>query len=313
LSIGPVDPCCPTVTFDPLPPAGDCVNGMRKVTASAQVDVTSAPVGATLELRGEGTTIQLEQKENQMSSFGLGGHADVPPGDYTVAVKIDTPSSCPEATLPVTVDPCGAPAQVDRFWPRISWCMILLIAAFLLLLAGTILFTVGFAVLILLPCIAMALVALGWFTAGATVLVLVIICVVIVAAIMLGPIFIMVGLILLVVWAYACGGCDGIRAPDFCNILQKCNSFLMAMSFITIVIDYVFLGVSVILSLFCGGIYSGWVELVPAAIDAGAIAFAIIIVNIVGNGIGCFNSLWWPPFLPKQLPSPSGMLPCLDE
>ena len=217
-----------------------------------------------------------------MSLFGLGGSAPVSPGTYTVAVKIDTPSKCPEKTLPVTVDACNGNSSI-------SWCMILLITGLVLLLGGSVLFTVGWAFLCAMPCIIGGASFFAVPTGGLSLLIFIFICVFIVVAVVLGELFMMVGAILLLLWLYFCGGCDGVRSPiSFYEMLRFCHWFLMWIGGFVFLIDCVILHAS-------GTCATGWLAIVGYLIDAGAIGWANLLVYWFGNAIGCFNS--WPSLL----------------
>ena len=256
------------------------------------------------------------------------------PRAVTVALNADAPRTVTATVgidkcrqdVSVTLTRCADPVSGNGSPPRFSWCMLMLIIALGLLFAGSLMFTFGFAVVNAWPCFIWAGNAAAAPTGGLSILLAVLIYAFCFELAVVGAICMIVGLILLLLWVYYCGGCDGIRSRlSFCDMLNTCEWLLMLGSTLVLVIEGAMLALSAVASGVCsvvlvpgaGGVVLSPIGLGTAAviwlIDAGVLGLANFIVYWFGNAMGCFNS--WPSFVPlPRLPANWLVgLRCLDE
>lgn len=106
-------PPCPSITIDP-PVVGDCVNGVRPVTLTVNVNQAA---GATSVLEWDfgdpspdngGAFVIVGPGSNTTTP-----HNYRPPGPYTATLKTVSPQGCPDITVPITVEPCPCPEIQD--------------------------------------------------------------------------------------------------------------------------------------------------------------------------------------------------------
>ena len=217
---------------------------------------------------------------------------------HTVTARVGQDKCARDVTR--SLSRCEKPMPPKPGW--LSECMLLLISGLGLLLGGSFLFTIGAAVLLFFVCLAEAQ------------LVGVIVLLVFLVVAELGLIAMVIGTILLLIWFFACSGCDGLTSPfSSCEMLRFLHWVLLWIGIPLGILESLILSGAGSGSSICGVPLAGLLNLIPMLLDWGAIGFISLLVHWYGNSIGCFNS--WPYIIPLwRLRDPLTLgAPCADK
>jgi hypothetical protein len=210
---------CPTI--EPHVAMGTTCDGAgrRRVTVSVDVQGDAGhAVAARLFHSFAGDETQRDTGTDPNGSLTLGDDQMLAAGQHHFRVEVTQPPGCPGSDFPVTVPPCGG-AQPPADQPESLSCLVLEILGFLLFFAGM-------ATMIGGGCVGSGAIALA------------------------GAIAMNIGGILLVIWAFACAGCNAltrllIGLSIFFVLLVLVGSILLALGPIGLFAGLAFLSAAI--------------------------------------------------------------------
>ncbi len=279
------EPVCPAISFDDVQISEKCTpQGRRIVTASVTVTPEpGSPVDATLQIRqGDTIVATMESRSGATSQFALIGEVNLLPGDYSIAVDVTGPNTCNVSQQEINVPPClavpppitgGDPEpdlpddeEVEGF--AIPWCLIVMIAGFVMAVFGGILLGIGFCLM-------------GFFVNPIVVGVFAVM-------INVGLVLLLLGILILLLWLILCGSC-----LNNCHLLAYLKLALAVADVIWA--GFLFVGSALtFLSPFC---FVGW------AIDFVSFSVLLTLVIYWEYVAGCIP--WprgWPNWARVTLP-----------
>lgn len=287
--------------------AGSCVDG-------AFVDVTAPEHEGGVEWDVDGQPRDTDPPNRRTLRVPLNDN-----NPHKVAATVGRDRCTKKVTRDVERCLPGVPVQSESFWPRIPWCVIIMFAGIVLLLVGLLLLTIGMAALASVVC---------WFWLASLLIetvvgpwiVFIVWMIVTIGGILIGSILIAIGVILLIIWLLACGGCDEQKSPiPFCESLKLLFKFLQSVGIILAILETIVLLASGIGAAICGVGAASFMAVIDFAmwlVDIGVLVVLIYGVEYFGNAVGCFNttpSSWPFSVLQIKLPPPgSNNLPCFD-